>query len=762
LGLLLALLPAVAGAEDHPRFFITSARETAWAQMKADYEARPSAPLTTGGRMYKLIKSNADSGARYADIGAWGTWMYHVTGDTTYATKAWTKISSGFLLRTETCANNGIWGDYSREYFIQHAWMYDWLYSGLTAEQRTKYLTKINSMAGCIGNRSLNFRIGHDSDQTTGDYMGIAMWYVATGSYNATAETIWNDPVRLIGGLDSTTADFTTYRNAIYKLTSESEGGEWLEGFGYNIGTVKLLVLGADALRTATGVDHFPEITAWQQDAAIQHMHLLTPNSGAGPIQPWVWGDTQNPRLWPAYYAYETALVLAGVTKGTPPGPFIQDWVLDREEASTIKSLDPFPRGFLVFDPYATRGDYTSTATTRYVPGVQMLNSRTGWGASDSWFGAHFPPVGIVDHPITYWGAFQLWKNGKWAITHPRCYGGPCVDSRGSNGLSFSGNPAWVYGPREYRSEVTTRSQTSIVNFDYAAGTMGGSIERNHRYAGSASFIMEHTRSLVWLRDWDVIIAYDRANSKAPSLPTQSVSASYVTWTKSRPRKELYVHTAVSPTQGANYTDWIYDGSSAHTRVTHLLPASSTKTIEDEKALWVAGYYSLGWMYASEKKFHVRIVPTDTNQWEPFLNVWDAYGTSSPSTVSLVEDATHHAQGAIITRGAQNVLTMFNATQGSDLPGPVPVAGGYYDWVKTEPTASTILSTVRLRSYGYEVIFAAGSNNTKAILFDLDPSTDWMYQVNGGTAVGLAVSAEGIGIVDIPATGTVTLTVTVK
>jgi hypothetical protein len=744
LALLLTLLPAAAGAQDHPRFFITTAREKAWAQMKRDYEANPSAPRTAGGRMYRLIKSNADSGARYADIGAWGTWMYHVTGDASYANKAWTKISRGFLLRAETCNNSGLSGNFSRENFIQYAWMYDWLHPGLTSQQRTDFLTKINTMAGCIANGA--YTLGGDSDQTTGDYMGMAMWYVATGRYNATAATIWNDATKKLGGLDSTIAAFTTYRNSIYRYVTEaSAGGEWLEGYEYNLGSVKLLTLGADAIKTATGVDHFPEVTAWQQEAAIQYIHTLTPGSGsASVIQPYLWGDTQSARQYRAFYYYETALVLAGVTVGTAAGPIIQDWVLDREAASTIKSLDPFPRGFLVFDPYATRGDHTTTAVTRYVPGRQMLNSRTGWGASDSWFMTHFPPRSMVDHPTTYWGEFQLWKDGAWAITHPQSYGGTSIDSRGSNGLSFAGAPVWLYSPVEYRGPVTTRNQTSIVNFTYAAGTMGGSFWPEHRYAGCASYLMEHTRSLVWLRDWDVIVVYDRANSKATTFPTASLNARYKAWAESRPRKELYVHAPVSPTQSGNYTDWIYDGASARTRVTHLLPASSTKTMESEATLYTSGYYAVGTMRASEKRYHVRIVPTATNQWEPFLNVWDAYGTSSPSAVSLVEDATHHAQGAIVTRGAQNVLTMFNATQGPDLPGPMPVKGGYYDWVKTEPTAST------------------GSNNTKAILFDLDPSTDWEYQVNGGTAAGLAVSAEGIGIVDIPATGTVTLTVTVK
>jgi hypothetical protein len=72
-------------------------------------------------------------------------------------------------------------------------------------------------------------------------------------------------------------------------------------------------LLGA-TIKTWTGVDHFPEVTAWAQDAALQYIHTLTPNSADGPaLQPYLWGDTQSARSYRAFYYYETALVLAGV-----------------------------------------------------------------------------------------------------------------------------------------------------------------------------------------------------------------------------------------------------------------------------------------------------------------------------------------------------------------------------------------------------------------------------------------------------------------
>jgi hypothetical protein len=768
LALLFVLLPALVGAQDHPKFFITPEREAAWAHMKSDYEANPTAPATHGGRMYKLIKDNADLvDGRYGDVGAWATLMYHFTGDPAYVARAWTRILD-FINKTDvTCTNGGISGNFCREYFIQYAWMYDWLYPGLDAAQRTAFLDRINLMAACVNAPApaAQYGLGGDSDQTTGEYLGMAMWYTATSSYNPAVVALWNSPTVMIGGYDATASDFSTYRNSIYKYVTEaSAGGEWLEGYEYNLGTVKLLMVGTDALKTALGVDHFPEVTAWQQEAALQYIHTLSPNSASMTgVQPYLWGDTQSPRQYRGYYYYETALVYAGVTKGTAAGPIIQDWVLDREEASTVFALDPFPRGFLMFDPYATRGDWTTLPVRRYVSGRQMLNARTGWGSPDSWFMAYYPPRAIADHPTNYWGEFQLFKNGKWAFTHPQSYGGTSIDSRGSNGLSLSGVSAWTYAVQEFRAAMATRSQSSIVNFEYIVGSSGGSLWPNHRYAGCASYAMEHTRSMIWLKDWDVIVVYDRANSKAPTFPTASLSATFKTWSLSRPWKELYVHTNVSPDQVGNYTDWVYDpASSAHARVTHLLPASSTKTVEDETVLYDPDvYYSTGTIRPEEMKYHVRIVPTATNQWETFLNVWDAYGTSVPSTVALVEDVANRAQGTLVTRDSTNFLAMFNAIQGPDVPSPAHVGGGFYDYVTAEPTTATILGKVRLRQSGYTVQFAAaGGSTTKLALFDLDPIATWEYQINGGAAVPLTVDAAGSAVAETSVTGTVTLTLT--
>ena len=375
--------------------------------------------------MYKLIKANADSGARYATCGQWGTWMYHVTGDAAYVTKAWAKITTQFLPRQAGELATTAASQRATTARAFHPVRLDVRLAvpRFTCGQRTTLMNKINLMAACANAQPRTPAVS-DSDQTTGEYMGMAMWYVATGKLQY-CDSGRGEPGRAaeLGGLDSTTANYATYRNVHLHVRHHGVSGRGVVR-GLRIRpehTVKLVTLGADAIKTATGVDHFPEITAWQQGAALQYIHTLTPNSGIGGLlEPYLWGDTQSATGLSGVLLLQTALVLAGVTVGTAAGPIIQDWVIDREAASTITSLDPYPRGFLVFDPYATSGSTTPPLQSRSTsPADRCFNSRTGGGFRLVVHGP-LPSTAIADHPVNYWGEFQLWKTWGVGITHPQ------------------------------------------------------------------------------------------------------------------------------------------------------------------------------------------------------------------------------------------------------------------------------------------------------------------------------------------------------
>src|SRR5207244_1031546 len=83
---------------NHPIFWVTAARQAIWAALKANYDANPSSPTLLGGQWFKQIKDNADEipFARYSDLGRMALLIYQMTGDVTYAAKAWTKFKTTF------------------------------------------------------------------------------------------------------------------------------------------------------------------------------------------------------------------------------------------------------------------------------------------------------------------------------------------------------------------------------------------------------------------------------------------------------------------------------------------------------------------------------------------------------------------------------------------------------------------------------------------------------------------------------------------
>lgn len=776
--------PSVAWAQDHPVFFNDSASTDRWAAWKASYDANPTSPATLGGQIYKRIKTDADSGARYMDKGQLAAWMYHVTGDAGYVAKAWTQLDAateahaggGFLNRSTVCSNAGLSGNYSREHGWELVLMYDWLYPGMSAGERSEYLAQLKAMFACVtatgGPAGWAFRAA-DTDQTTGDYMMMAMAEAAIGSYDATVDGYWSDASRKIGGYAETATDFADRRNALNSyMATWAAGGEWMEGSEYNLGTLKLLLLGAAALRSAQSpTDNYDDITAWQQDAAEAFIHAHTPGISATASLPYQWGDVQSARSMMNHYRWETCISLAGVTGGTTIGPKIQDFCLDYLASSTLAAIDPYPRGFYVFDPDATRGDYTTLDLTHYASGEQILLSRTGWTASDSMFGAQLGPwtsvkapgaVGaslgdqsLIDHGVSVLGEFQLWKGGAWAITHPISYGGTSNDPRGTNGLTHgglgAGGSGLEYAPREYRKTHATKADDAN-GYVYAVATEGGSVVGSGFYNMPAQFVMEHTRSLVYLPALDIIAVHDRSNSKLPSdVGTTGYSAAAKAWIDSRPRRELWIHSPVSATVADGYLEWAYSGSNK-TRVNHLLPTTYNRTEytgTDLNALWNSG--GLG---VSERKFYTILTPASDSQWQTLLNVWDAYGVGTPATTTLVQDTSTKVDAALITKGSASYLLAFNAVQAPDIPTRTLSGGfGYY-----AAGTSAILDAAYIRETSFSLAYTA-TQATKAVLFGLDTGTEWTYQVNGSEAAPLTVSAEGIGVIDIATTGAVTLDV---
>ncbi len=298
-------------APSQPRFLWTAEWQANWERARAENHA-----------WWRLIKSNADktgtSEEQWNDYGQWCALVYQITGEQAYGEKAVAKV---LPLVTPVNANH------VREFYIEAVILYDWLLPAMTAQQKVDYEARLNKLAEySLGiNQPIytgGFRLD-DSDQTVGQYFGLALTDLALGTdYLSQSSQAGHLPKTPLGGLEVTNDGTETVRNTIESYFENAAGGQWIESSEYNLGTNKLVLMGVNAIRTATGQEHFPE--AVEYFAALKQNMLaeLTPDLKDS----FQWGDLEHPhsldmfhrgalhdRLGPAQHLGRNGLAVARI-----------------------------------------------------------------------------------------------------------------------------------------------------------------------------------------------------------------------------------------------------------------------------------------------------------------------------------------------------------------------------------------------------------------------------------------------------------------
>lgn len=703
-------------------------------------------------RLEKWADATGTGSARYADCGEYATLAYQMTGDVRYARKAWEAFLP--VLKTMRPAWNSRNG--TRESFITYVWMYDWLYPALTVEERRQFIDYLNHLADLCLNRVKDTRWGTrlgDSDETTGHYFGLAFLDLATGPDNPRAGTFLNGEakpgarVRPVGGLDATGADFRTMRNTIRRFTELARGGCWVESAEYNTGTLKLLVIGARGVRTATGVDHFPEVTALIPQIVREQAYQQCPDF-VHKGQWYQWGDCEHPRDPKTSSRVTLFAVLAGLTQADADvGPCAQQMV-EELSASNRRGAMPYPRFFLFYNPYAAKADWRDKwPRGYYAPGQGILYFRDGWDDQASWVCAHMPNQLGVDHEVGFLGNFQIFRKGEWALTHPIAYGGNSGDRMNSmliGGLSsmrqVRGALTHEFGPKE--------------EYAYLVGVTGGQWGWNGYYDPPPTFLHEWTRSVLYLPSaegrCDTVIVFDRVNAKDPKkLPKLDRYRKTKAAIEAAPAlKQWVIHMPVKPVLAPEAITWSTPNGQ-NVRVSTLLPAKQVKVTYDEKKIGIPGYH-----HKREEKWQARLWPEEEKQWDTFLNVVQVYDDGVKPHNTVVRSAGGEAEGVLVRREAHpEVLVMFGAAPGPELPGvQLRESRSRYD-----PKTAEILKTVRLRKEGYTVGWTTQADGTDVFLMDLDPDRQWKAVADGGAERVLEVSPQGVARLAVPGAGAHTL-----
>ena len=718
-----------------PRLIWTPQRQATWARMRADFESSPSTPRTLGGKYYKLIKDNAECKCRYADTGLWATLMFQFTGDRKYSDLAWGALEAGFLQRSRS----QLGGNYAREYAAEYVLQYDWLYPALNDAQRAAFISKLNDLFDVAltntSNPSAPVRTA-DSDQTIGVYFGLAFLYVATADQNSKARDYFNRP--FVGGLSATARDRSTLRNAVRDYVEMAEGGEFIESSEYNVGTVRLLLLGAEGVKTATREEHFPEIASWLPDAALRAIYMATPDLA----QAYQWGDTEHPGdfLGQMFDWQTTSGVVAGIADPDSARYLNQQiaTLAARHGEVGNRFSEPWARMFLTFDPYASGASPESLPLGWHARGQGIVTYRTGWDSQASLFGAHFPnQQPFVDHQVSYFGDIQLYRSGGWALTHPLGYGGPAILGPATNTLIHAGFGSML----EFR-RLTAAEFGRDVRYAYVSGTTGGQKYNPSYYQPPPTYLHEWTRSVLYLpssnRAFDTIVIFDRSHAEDPrglaAFPRYSAADRQTISAHSGIRQWL-LHAPVRPNIDGDRIAWdVRSGDLSE--LTMLLPRDRDTTAIDETQLWTTAS-----MQAGQRKWMIRIVPDEERKWLTFLNVLNVHDRSRSATAELVTSTTaEDVQGALVHREGQNdVVALFNAEPGPSLNAGNSSRGAY------EAATQSTLQGVRLKHKGFTVQWTSATNATDVFVADLDPGRTWQYRVDGGPSTGLSLSEAGLG-----------------
>ena len=771
----------------HTPFSWTPCRQDTYDLMEAHYKKNPSAPATDGGTWYRWIRNRAD-GREYSGTSCPANSCYADGGQ--YA---------AFIVQAEGCAAKGaaVGRFADRAYARMNAWLNSREKLGYEAspyvlvrklgdsnpvrERPLRILKTLDTIKPCITQAEYDrVKIGvaeqlqsalmggythtvplNDSDNIIGFYFAIAVAYLMDPTYQLAVDNFNN--LNLInpklggkvGGLDATntpeeylsSTGSKTMRNAIrFYVEYLGEDGAWYEGPDYDKHTLELLIEGYDAVKTLTGNDHFPEITAWLPKHAAYLLHELTPNL----TQCHQHGDIADERQCPRSFFSGVAMELAGVLKGTTAGRKLHALIVERGKQfglTGVGSIEPNAANtnpFFLYDPYESPIAWRDTLSfsDKYVRLAFRKSHLTAPTASQFFadygggqrFSTRLNRAPSVHHAENYplWGNWELYRNGEWAVTSVR--------DNVVRAFREGANTVLVHG-RGRQGNVYTKfwEPAHHANFTYVVGTTGGEKLLGRAYCGMGNtpdiFLHENTRSQVYLprtagSDTDIVVTYDRINALTtvpePKCYNDAENTHVATYDNFH-HKLLINHTQTLPTPAGNAYTWKTPGGTP-AKMTVVYPTTFNSAIVNE-VTDVAELPAWRTVTKSERKWHIRNSPADTVQWNTFLTVHEV-GTAG--TVNAKTDPGKVEGVHIVRAGEADALVVFNSEPGANL-NPTPAH-------QSHPRD---LAVVRFRETGFSISWNAVASSTWILLNDLNPENQWTVAMDGGGARAISADANG-------------------
>lgn len=562
---------------------------------------------------WNLVLSNADktgtSQQRYDDKGDWCTYVYQATGDTAYATKAWTLLESLLNLPLNSIGANNV-----RENFAFYVILVDWLWPSFDSTKKANAITYLERWANfAIANGTNPYYGGFglaDTDAMHGYYAGLAALHYLNVPENTNYLNWLNRTDRNTGRVIGALAlpGSSTIRDAIEGYhVANIDGGVWMEGGGYNAGTVMLAMLLYGISRSVSGAtDHFPRLADFFANYCYVAYHEMTPDWN-GFLQ---YGDDEHPRdLQGRYYhRFNPVASFSGLLSRFslyPTAAAFGNAVAQNhytQHPTWLTNNNYVSRPFFFYNPYAPVGTLPTGQSEHWASGMGQQYVKDT--ESLAWISG--PTRTFADHEVWHGATFQLYRDGQWIIRSPVAYDTQArpvqISNRGVNGLVLYGLSGSTYS-----SGVTRRDSGS----DWWAIRYEGSGAYHSIFPGfydpPPNFVNQYERRVVYFKEngFDVFVVLDVLDADDPE--TLAKFTRYYSQDQAQVAAKVSsflftLHTPTSPSPSGQVGTWV--SGSLTGRCHTLLPSSGmTLTAVDESVLWsgVSG------VTAAEKKYQLTV-----------------------------------------------------------------------------------------------------------------------------------------------------------
>lgn len=660
--------------------------------------------------LFQRLKSEADKTGLYEDFGHRDGLMYLLTADKTYAERAWVHQPK------DNPDRNG-----TRHRFFQSSILFDWIKDGLSSTNKQAFKqVLINWKDLVFGISSTNHGTRKsDSDEQTGHYMGVALFALSIKDedptlYNSIVNFSGTSTSSPFGGFEPGQSGWTTQRSMIDVFADKAKGGEWIESWEYNMTSAQYLLYGVEAINYYFKQDKFPLATKEYGNFAKALVQKMVP----GFNDSYQWGDVQSPRGLHLWQHVPYSALVSGVTKD-PEALWFFDLLLSKNGTVNLPGY-----WFINVDPYSTRKS-PSGYSSHKVDGVGISYHHENWNSGSFFTSAIYSHRG-VDHDMSGFTDFNLFKNGEWAITDPKgYYSHPDLHAPYLNTLLVHGDLP------NYPSEAKKSLLTEVnQNYLYQLGTCGGYSIGDGYYDPPAESLHEWTRSHFYIKDGigDIIIVFDRVNSDDPAsiYGFNRYRATNLTRMQAASTKHQWILQVPSSVVDKSGDIFSYLTNKNGSVKLKTFIQDYTYQVIDMKSSGVGGSFVDP---DTERKFCLKIAPNSKAKFQTFLNV---IYLGKDYLINKI-DSISGEKAVGCTVGVNTVI--FNGTE-NPIPAPTPLVGGKtkYDFNRIEK-----LKDLHYFKTGFKMEVPLG----KLFITDLNPIKSW--KLNG---TSLTVSPSGIAVLD--------------